>query len=68
MFAELGNRRIRRGESIRQYIIEMQSITMHSDVSEYELVQFILDGIQWRLYGGGKGGIASSIILRLSKL
>lgn len=44
VYVELSHRTIRRNETAHQYIIEMQSIAAHTDISESELVQFILDG------------------------
>lgn len=45
VYAELNRRKIRKGETTRRYIIEMQSIASHADITEYEVVQFILDGL-----------------------
>lgn len=45
VYAELIARRMRRDETVRQYIIAMQGLANHSDVSEAELVQFTLDGL-----------------------
>lgn len=36
---------MRPDETVRQYIISMQGLASHSDISECELVQFILDGL-----------------------
>lgn len=45
VYSDLVARRIRRGETIRQYIIAMQGLAMHADISDNELLQFIFDGL-----------------------
>lgn len=45
VYQVLTNRRIRRDESSRQYVLVMQDLARQADISEKELIQFIVDGL-----------------------
>lgn len=45
VYLQLASRRIRRDETIRQFVLSMQDLARHADIEERELVQFIVDGL-----------------------
>lgn len=48
IYQQLSRRRIHRDEAVRRYVLHMQEIASHVDVDEFELVQFIIDGLDDR--------------------
>lgn len=45
VYKQLESRTIKKDETIRQYVLEMQSIASQTDITEEELVQYIVDGL-----------------------
>lgn len=46
VYKQLGERFIRPGEPVRQYVLSMQAIAHQVDIEERELVHFIIDGLR----------------------
>ena len=45
VYVQLSQRKIRKDEPIRHYILSMQALATHADIEERELVRFIVDGL-----------------------
>lgn len=48
IYQALANRRMKSGESVRRYVMEMEAIARRSDVEDADLVAFVRDGLASR--------------------